>query len=75
MKDSNPRWIALQVMLALLEKGRSLDDLLHGEWFRKLPASPRDLGLSREICFGLCRWYFALLPLLQQRLQKKPACA
>lgn len=70
MNDANPRWIALQVMLKLLDKGRSLDDLLQGEWFQGLPASARDLGLSREICFGLCRWYFALQELLQQRLQK-----
>ena len=70
MNDANPRWIALQVMLQVLDKGRSLDDVFQGDWFQSLPASARDLGLSREISFGLCRWYFALSTLLEQRLQK-----
>jgi 16S rRNA (cytosine967-C5)-methyltransferase len=70
LNNANPRWIALQVMLQVLDKGRSLDDVFQGEWFQSLSASARDLGLSREISFGLCRWYFALSALLAQRLQK-----
>jgi 16S rRNA (cytosine967-C5)-methyltransferase len=70
MNNANPRWIALQVMLQVLDKGRSLDDVFQGDWFQSLPASARDLGLSREIAFGLCRWYFALSALLEKRLQK-----
>jgi 16S rRNA (cytosine967-C5)-methyltransferase len=70
VNNANPRWIALQVMLQVLDKGRSLDDVFQGDWFQSLPASARDLGLSREISFGLCRWYFALSSLLEQRLQK-----
>lgn len=70
MNNANPRWIALQVMLQVLDKGRSLDDVFQGDWFQSLPASARDLALSREITFGLCRWYFALSALLGERLQK-----
>jgi len=66
----NPRWIALQVMLKLLDQGRSLDDIFNSDWFRSLTVSRRDLGLSRELAFGLCRWYHALSPMLRQRLQK-----
>ena len=67
---SNPRWIALQVMLKVIEQGRSLDDVFQSDWFLTLPAEKRDLALCREIAFGLCRWYFALSTLLAQRLQK-----
>lgn len=68
--SDNPRWIALQVMLRVLDKGRSLDDIFNGSWYQSLGASARDLALSRELAFGLCRWYYALLPLLASRLQK-----
>ncbi len=68
--SDNPRWIALQVMLRVLDKGRSLDDIFNGSWYQSLSASARDLALSRELAFGLCRWYYALLPLLASRLQK-----
>jgi len=66
----NPRWIALQVMLKLVEQGRSLDDIFNSDWFRALTVSRRDLGLSRELAFGLCRWHHVLSPMLKQRLQK-----
>lgn len=67
---TNPRWIALQVLLQVIQQGRSLDDVFHSDWFLSLPAEKRDLALCREIAFGLCRWYFALSALLAQRLQK-----
>lgn len=70
MNQANPRWVALQVMLKLLEQGRSLDDLLQGDWFQSLQLSSRDQGLARELVYGLCRWYFALSSLLEGRLQK-----
>ncbi len=69
-KSDNPRWIALQVMLRVLDKGRSLDDIFNSGWYQSLSASARDLGLCRELAFGLCRWYYVLLPLLASRLQK-----
>lgn len=70
MNATNPRWIALQVMLQVTEKGRSLDEIFQGDWFRSLALSARDLGMAREIAFGLCRWYYALSGLLAGRLQK-----
>ena len=57
-------------MLQVIDRGRSLDEIFNGDWFRALPASRRDLGLCRELAFGLCRWYFVLRPLLEQRMQK-----
>ena len=70
MKFSNPRWVALQMLLQITGRGRSLDEIVNGVWFRSLAASPRDLGLARELSFGYCRWYFALRKLLEGRLQK-----
>jgi 16S rRNA (cytosine967-C5)-methyltransferase len=70
MNSSNPRWIALQVMLQVVERGRSLDDVFADSWYQSLTASKRDLALSRELVFGLCRWYYALSALLAKRLQK-----
>ena len=70
METANPRWIALQIMLRILEQGRSLDDIFNSGWYRELSASSRDLAFARELAFGLCRWYFALSTLLSNRLQK-----
>ena len=70
MNTANPRWIALQVMLQVVDRGRSLDDIFVSNWYQSLTASPRDLALSRELVFGLCRWYYALSILLGTRLQK-----
>ena len=70
MLNSNPRWVALQVFLKLVDRGRSLDDVFASEWFLTLPLSERDQAMSRELSMGLCRWYFILKPLLNQRLQK-----
>ena len=72
MPKSNPRWIALQVLLQLLQRGRSLDDILGSDWYGALPAEKRDLALSRELVSGLCRWHSLLQPLLMQRMQKPP---
>jgi len=70
INSSNPRWIALQVMLQVVERGRSLDDVFAGSWYQSLTATGRDLALSRELVFGLCRWYYGLSALLAKRLQK-----
>ena len=67
---ANPRWVALQVVLKVAGQGRSLDDIFQDDWFKALPMSSRDLALAREIAFGLCRWYHALLGLLAGRMQK-----
>ncbi len=70
MKSDNPRWIALQIVLRVVDNGRSLDDIFSSSWYQSLTAPARDLALSRELAFGLCRWYFALSTLLAERLQK-----
>ena len=70
MKSANPRWIALQVLLKVLNRGSSLDDIFAGAWYRALSAGARDLAFSRELAYGLCRWYFALGVVLAPRLQK-----
>ncbi len=70
MDKANPRWIALQVLLQVVQQGRSLDAVFGGAWFQSLPAAPRDLAFSRELAYGLCRWYFTLSTLLGSRLQK-----
>ena len=57
-------------MLQVVEQGRSLDSVFQSDWFQSLPAEKRDLALSREIVFGLCRWYVLLESLLAGRLQK-----
>jgi 16S rRNA (cytosine967-C5)-methyltransferase len=70
MKQTNPRWVALQIILKVVDQGRSLDDLFQGEWLQSLQLSRRDQGLVRELVYGLCRWYYTLAGLLDGRLQK-----
>lgn len=68
--SANPRWIALQAILQVLDQGRSLDEIFNSGWYQSLALEKRDLALSRELVFGFCRWYFALSTLLASRLQK-----
>ena len=68
--STNPRWIAVQAILQVLDQGRSLDEIFNSEWYRSLALEKRDLALSRELVFGFCRWYFTLSTLLSSRLQK-----
>jgi 16S rRNA (cytosine967-C5)-methyltransferase len=68
--SANPRWIAVQAILQVLDQGRSLDEIFNSEWYRSLALEKRDLALSRELVFGFCRWYFTLSTLLSSRLQK-----
>jgi 16S rRNA (cytosine967-C5)-methyltransferase len=70
MKSSNPRWIALQVIMRVFDPGRSLDDIFNSDWYQSMSADKRDLALSRELVYGFCRWYFSLSTLLASRLQK-----
>ncbi|MEM7563606.1 MAG: 16S rRNA (cytosine(967)-C(5))-methyltransferase RsmB [Pseudomonadota bacterium] len=70
MAAVNARLIALQVLAKVIDKGRSLDDTYHSDWFKNQPLSARDLAFSRELATGVCRWYYRLLPLLQQRMKK-----
>jgi 16S rRNA (cytosine967-C5)-methyltransferase len=57
-------------MLQLFNRGRSLDDIFASEWYQSIKADKRDLSFSRELSYGLCRWYFTLADLLDKRLQK-----
>jgi 16S rRNA (cytosine967-C5)-methyltransferase len=68
--STNPRWIAVQAILQVLDQGRSLDEIFNSNWYQSLALEKRDLALSRELVFGFCRWYFALSALLASRLQK-----
>lgn len=68
--NANPRWIAVQVILQVLDQGRSLDEILNSGWYQSLALEKRDRALSRELVFGFCRWYFVLSTLLASRLQK-----
>lgn len=70
MKSVNPRWLALQLLLQVIDKGRSLDQVIDSEWYRGQRADARDLAFCRELVSGLCRWYFVLLPIVRARLQK-----
>ena len=68
--SANPRWIAVQAILQVLDQGRSLDEVFNSDWYQSLALEKRDLALSRELVSGFCRWYFALSTLLASRLQK-----
>jgi len=68
--SANPRWIAVQAILQVLDQGRSLDEVFNSDWYQSLALEKRDLALSRELVFGFCRWYFTLSTLLASRLQK-----
>ena len=57
-------------MLKLMEQGRSLDDVFNSDWFVSLTATRRDIGLCKELAYGLCRWHHALAALLAPRLRK-----
>ena len=67
---TDPRRVALQVILQVVDNGRSLDEIFNSDWYQSLELDRRDLALSRELVSGFCRWYFALSALLAGRLQK-----
>ncbi len=70
MNANNPRWIALQAILQVLDHGRSLDEVFNSSWYQSQTVEKRNLALSRELVFGFCRWYFVLSSLLVSRLKK-----
>lgn len=69
-KVTNPRQLALQTLLLVIGKGRSLDDALSNVLDKLTDLDTRDIALCREIANGVCRWYFALQYLLKPRLRK-----
>ncbi len=66
--STNPRWLALQALLLVVHKGRSLDDALALP--DKTLCDTRDLSLCQELANGVCRWYWVLLALLKPYLRK-----
>lgn len=69
-KSADSRWLALQSLLLVLDKGRSLDDALHQVQDKYALADGRDLALSRELAHGVCRWLIALQEILKPYLRK-----
>jgi 16S rRNA (cytosine967-C5)-methyltransferase len=66
----NPRHLALQSLLMVIGKGRSLDDALANVLAKSTELDGRDTALCRELANGVCRYYFALQYLLKPRLRK-----
>jgi 16S rRNA (cytosine967-C5)-methyltransferase len=66
----NPRQLALQSLLMVIGKGRSLDDALANILAKSSELDGRDVALCRELANGVCRYYYALQHLLKPRLRK-----
>jgi len=66
----NSRSLAAELITTLLQDHRSLKELLQQRSLLLLP-DKRDRALVKEICFGVCRYYYLLVALLE-KLIKKP---
>ena len=69
-RSANPRQLALQTLILVIGKGRSLDDALSKVLDKFTNLDTRDIALCRELANGVCRWYYALQCLLKPRLRK-----
>ena len=69
-RAANPRHLALQTLILVVGKGRSLDDAQSSILARYSDLDLRDIALCREIGSGVCRWYYTLQSLLKPRLRK-----
>ena len=69
-RTENPRHLALQSLLLVIGKGRSLDDALAAVLIKLPDLDGRDTALCRELANGVCRYYYALQYLLKPRLRK-----
>lgn len=67
---ANPRQLALQSLLLVIGKGRSLDDALTNVLVKSPDLDARDTALCRELANGVCRYYYSLQHLLKPRLRK-----
>lgn len=65
-----PRWIALQIILQVVDRGRTLDEILSSDWYLGSAADKRDLAFARELAYGVSRWYSSLQSMLKPRLKK-----
>lgn len=70
LDNSNPRWIALQIILQVLQRGRSLDDIFNSDWYQRHDIDKRDLAFARELTYGFCRWQTVLTELLSKQMKK-----
>jgi len=69
-RTANPRHLALQSLMLVVGKGRSLDDALTAVLIKLPDLDARDSALCRELANGVCRYYYALQHLLKPRLRK-----
>ena len=69
-RTHNPRQLALQSLLLVIGKGRSLDDALANIIAKFPDLDARDVALCRELANGVCRYYYILKYLLKPRLRK-----
>lgn len=63
--NPNPRALAAQILLPVLENNRSLTTAL-----ATLAGQNHQASLIKELCFGVCRWYFRLCTLADKLLGK-----
>lgn len=61
---SNPRLCAAKVLKQVLEEGKSLSTVL------TQANKSSEIGLTKELCFGVCRYYFQLKFILSQLMKK-----
>ena len=57
-------------MMMVIGQGRSLDDALRIVLDTAAKIDDRDRALCRALAFGVCRWYFALRPVIAGYLKK-----
>ena len=67
-RAGNARVTAMQVLIAVIKHGRSLNSCLN-ERVETL-RDPRDRALAKELCYGVLRWYHRLSAILEQLLNK-----
>jgi 16S rRNA (cytosine967-C5)-methyltransferase len=68
-RRSNPRWVAVQVLLDVVVRERRLGAALAP--VSQLLRDRRDVALTKELCFGVLRWW-PRLEALQERLLERP---
>ncbi len=65
MMKINPRVIATKILLQVIDEGRSLTSALASADLQHTQAN-----LVKELCFGVCRWYYRLTILAEALLGK-----
>lgn len=61
----NPRATASQILCQVIDDHQSLTRALAA-----IPNNHPQTGLIKELCFGVCRWFFRLDAILQQLMEK-----